>query len=312
MNMKRILAALVAGLMTLSLAACGNSASNSNNDASKNPIKSFSASYGETMDDTVYVNIFPAETEGKFMLDYTSADKMERGTIDESLLNTLTELYAKSDLASLNEKNEYGDGDASASMSLEFADGSMFSCAFGGEIPEQFVTGYKAMDEAILSAMETMEPYRAEVPFDEAVNADAKAELEALFAHLSNQALENTMATNLPSDDENYIYSAGIEANADIASTTVVQNMMGTIPHSMILFQLNDGADAAALQNTLMEKADWRKWVCVSPDVALTASKGNNVLFVMTLSDINAELTPALEAEGWTINATAENPDLAM
>lgn len=312
MNMKRILAALVAGLMTLSLAACGNSASNSNNNASKNPIKSFSASYGETMDDTVYVNIFPAETEGKFMLDYTSADKMERGTIDESLLNTLTELYAKSDLASLNEKNEYGDGDASASMSLEFADGSMFSCAFGGEIPEQFVTGYKAMEEAILSAMETMEPYRVEVPFDEAVNADAKAELEALFAHLSNQALENTMATNLPSDDENYIYSAGIEANADIASTTVVQNMMGTIPHSMILFQLNDGADAAALQNTLMEKADWRKWVCVSPDVALTASKGNNVLFVMTLSDINAELTPALEAEGWTINATAENPDLAM
>lgn len=312
MNMKRILAALVAGLMTLSLAACGNSASNSNNDASKNPIKSFSASYGETMDDTVYVNIFPAETEGKFMLDYTSADKMERGTVDESLLNTLTELYAKSDLASLNEKNEYGDGDASASMSLEFADGSMFSCAFGGEIPEQFVTGYKAMEEAILSAMETMEPYRAEVPFDEAVNADAKAELEALFAHLSNQALENTMATNLPSDDENYIYSAGIEANADIASTTVVQNMMGTIPHSMVLFQLNDGADAAALQNTLMEKADWRKWVCVSPDMALTASKGNNVLFVMTLSDINTELTPALEAEGWTINATAENPDLAM
>lgn len=312
MNMKRILAALVAGLMTLSLAACGNSASNSNNDASKNPIKSFSASYGETMDDTVYVNIFPAETEGKFMLDYTSADKMERGTVDESLLNTLTELYAKSDLASLNEKNEYGDGDASASMSLEFADGSMFSCAFGGEIPEQFVTGYKAMEEAILSAMETMEPYRAEVPFDEAVNADAKAELEALFAHLSNQALENTMATNLPSDDENYIYSAGIEANADIASTTVVQNMMGTIPHSMVLFQLNDGADAAALQNTLMEKADWRKWVCVSPDMALTASKGNNLLFVMTLSDINAELTPALEAEGWTINATAENPDLAM
>ena len=312
MNMKRILAALVSGLMTLSLAACGNSASNSNNDASKNPIKSFSASYGETMDDTVYVNIFPAETEGKFMLDYTSADKMERGTVDESLLNTLTELYAKSDLASLNEKNEYGDGDASASMSLEFADGSMFSCAFGGEIPEQFVTGYKAMEEAILSAMETMEPYRAEVPFDEAVNADAKAELEALFAHLSNQALENTMATNLPSDDENYIYNAGIEANADIASTTVVQNMMGTIPHSMVLFQLNDGADAAALQNTLMEKADWRKWVCVSPDMALTASKGNNVLFVMTLSDINAELTPALEAEGWTINATAENPDLAM
>lgn len=188
----------------------------------------------------------------------------------------------------------------------------MFSCAFGGEIPEQFVTGYKAMEEAILSAMETMEPYRAEVPFDEAVNADAKAELEALFAHLSNQALENTMATNLPSDDENYIYSAGIEANADIASTTVVQNMMGTIPHSMVLFQLNDGADAAALQNTLMEKADWRKWVCVSPDMALTASKGNNVLFVMTLSDINTELTPALEAEGWTINATAENPDLAM
>lgn len=312
MNRKRISAALMAGLMALSLAACGTSASNSGNETSKNPIRSFSASYGETTEDTVFINVFPTETEGKFMLDYTSADKMERGTVDKDLMNTLTKLYETSQLSGLNEKNEYGDGDASASMSLEFADGKMFSCAFGGTVPEQFVTGYKEMESAIQSAMETMEPYRAQVPFDEAVNADAKAALEALFAHLSNQALDNTMATNLPSDDENYAYSTGIEATADIANTTVVQNMMGTIAHSMILFQLNDGADAAALQTKLMENADWRKWVCVSPDVALTAAKGNNVLFVMTLSDIQAELTPALEAEGWTITATAKNPDSAM
>ena len=310
MKMKRVLAALVAGVMALSLVACGSSASNSNNaEPSKNPITAFSASYGETMDDTIFINIFPAETEGKFMLDYNSATEMSKGTVDEALLNNLTALYEKSELATLNEKNEYGDGEASASMSLEFADGSMFSCAFGGEIPELFVTNFKAMDEAVKSAMETMEPYRAEVPFSDDVNADAKAELESIFAHLSNLALENNTAANLPSDDENYAYSTGIEANADIASTTVVQNMMGTLAHSMVLFQLNDGADADALQNTLMENADWRKWVCVAPDVALTAAKGNNVLFVMTLSDIQAELVPALEAEGWTITATAENPD---
>lgn len=311
MKMKRILSAIVVSAMALSLAACGSSNGGaSNGNTTTNPATSFAASYGETVDDVIYLNVSPTEDKSKVMIDYMSGNKQERGTVDASLLSTLASVYEKSDLASLNEQSSYEEGDAMGTMYMDFSDGSNFTCDFGGQIPAEFVSGFTSMREAIESAMENMEPYRAEVQFDEDVNAEAKAELNALFAHLSNQTLENNLAMNVASDDENYANTTGLKNANGVANTTVAMNMMGTVPHSMTLFQLADGADAAAIQKELIDNANWRKWVCVSPNYALTATKGNNVLYVMTLTEIYNELLPALEAEGWTVTATAENADL--
>lgn len=311
MKMKRILSAIIVSVMALSLVACGGSnGGTSNGNTSANPVTSFAASYGETVDNVIYLNVSPTEDESKVMIDYMSGNKQERGTVDASLLSTLASVYEKSELASLNEQSSYEEGDAMGTMYMDFADGSNFTCDFGGQIPAEFVSGFTSMREAIETAMENMEPYRAQVDFADDVNETAKTELNALFAHLSNQALENNMATNVASDDENYANITGLKKADGIANTTAVMNMMGTVPHSMTLFQLADGADAAAIQKELMDNANWRKWVCVSPNMALTATKGNNVLFAMTLTEISEELLPALEAEGWTVTATAENPDL--
>lgn len=317
MKMKRILSAVVICAMALSLAACGNTNGSNNGHGGSsagvtvaNPVTSFSGSYGKNPEDVIYLNVSPAQNEGKVMIDYVVGDKQTRGTVDASLMHALASVYEKSDLAALNEKSSYEEGEAIGTLYMDFADGSIFTCDFGGKIPDEFVSGFEALQKEIESAMENMEPYRAQVHFDDDVNAEAKAELNALFAHLSNQALENNAVSNVAADDANYAYNTGLENADGIANTTVAMNMMGTVPHSIALFQLADGTDSAAIQQSLMTNADWRKWVCVSPNVALTATKGNNVLFAMTLTEISEELVPALQAEGWTVTATAENPDL--
>lgn len=319
MKMNRIWAALLACLMVLGLAACGKpSTSGSNTPASA--ISTLSVSYGENMDDMLNFNLIPAEEAGKFLLSLMEGNDLIRGTVDNALMDTLTQIYTEADLADLNEQNEYGTGDAVASLDVTFADDSFFSCSFGGDkIPEKLNQTLASMKDAVKKATETMEPYRAAVEYDEGVNADDKAALEAVFAHLSNLALENTAGMGVPAGEE-YAFAIGIDTenekfqsvaetvSAAAANTTVVQNMMSTVPHHLVLFTLNDGADAAALQKTLLDNIGWRKWVCVDPDLALTATKGNYVLFGLTLADINAELAPALEAEGWTITNTVENP----
>ncbi len=315
MNMKRILAVLLASLMILSLAACGAPTS-----SATSTISTFFATYSENEDNITSIELFPDnENEGKSMLFYNTGSDTVQGITDGALAETLTKLFNESKLQKLNEKNEYEDGEAMGSMDITFADGSTFSCAFGGKIPEDFVTGFNSMNEAVAEASKSVEVYKAHVNFEDDVNAESKAELEAVLAHVGNFALENTLGTNVPADAETYAHSVGVNPDQaaalnvqdNVENTTVVMNMMGTVAHSIALMQMKDGADAAAFQQTLMDNADWRKWVCVAPEVALTATKGNDVLFVLTLNDINAELTPALEAEGWTITNTVENPDMA-
>ncbi len=321
MKMNRILAALLACLMVLGLAACGKPSTSEDSNTLASPITTLSVSYGENMDDMLNLNLIPAEEEGKFLLSLIEGNDMTRGIVDSTLMDTLSKIYTETDLSDLNEQNEYGTGDAVAALDVTFADDSFFSCSFGGDkIPEKLSKTLASMKDAVMKATETMEPYRAAVAYDESVNADDKAVLEALFAHLSNLALENTAGMNMPAGDE-YAFAIGIDTeneefkavaetvSAAAANTTVVQNMMSTVPHHLVLFTLNDGADAEALQKTLLDNAGWRKWVCVDPDLALTATKDNYVLFALTLADINAELTPALEAEGWTVTNTVENPN---
>ena len=313
MNMKRILAAFLAAMMILSLAACGTaapSAPESEGDSSvsvENAAVSLNASYGETFDGVTSINIY--NEDGRYLLDYSTGMENQRGYVDAALMEQLTAIYQSNGLAELNGKEEYGDGEASGSIGMDFADGTSFSCMYAGEIPEAIVTAFTAMNEAVVTAMETMEPYRAQVDFAEDVDADAKAALDAIFAHLGNEALDMTMGMTVPTDDPNYAHTVGIEPSEQIANATVVQNMMGTVAHTITLLQLNEGADADAIQSTMMENADWRKWVCVAPDMGITAAKDNMVLFSMTLSDIGAELVAGLEAEGWTITANVENPD---
>lgn len=317
MNIKRILSGVLAGAMVFSLAACGSGAqsgSGSNAPASsvvtvENPITYLSISYGENFDTTTYIDVFDEGVEGKVTITCTVGIDQVRGTVDASAMHALTAAFNENNMSQFNEKNEYVDGEAAASYYVEFADGTMVSCSFGGQVPAEFVTGFEAVKAAFDKASENMEVYRAQVGYAEDVKAEHKAELEAIFADCGNLVLENNQAMNLPAEDENYAYTTGIEHNDSILATTAVMNMMGTVPHAISLFEVAEGTDTDAMAAALTDEVNWAKWVCVTPSHAVVAEKDNYVLYLLTAAEIYAEMAPALENAGWTILTTVENTD---
>ena len=62
----------------------------------------------------------------------------------------------------------------------------------------------------------------------------------------------------------------------------VSEAMISSIAHSVVVLELEDGADAAAVAATLKETAPVDKWVCVVPDQVGTAHRGNIVMMAMS------------------------------
>lgn len=68
-------------------------------------------------------------------------------------------------------------------------------------------------------------------------------------------------------------YRAGVGSDAMVIST----------PHSVVLIEMNEGADIEAAKQSIKENADGRKWICVgvSDENIRVASAGNYILLVM-------------------------------
>jgi len=62
----------------------------------------------------------------------------------------------------------------------------------------------------------------------------------------------------------------------------VSEAMISSIAHSVVVLELEDGADAAAVAATLKETAPVGKWVCVVPEQVGTAHRGNIVMMAMS------------------------------
>ena len=62
----------------------------------------------------------------------------------------------------------------------------------------------------------------------------------------------------------------------------VSEAMISAIAHSVVVLELEDGADAAAVAKTLKETAPVDKWVCVVPEKVGSAHRGNIVMMVMS------------------------------
>jgi len=93
--------------------------------------------------------------------------------------------------------------------------------------------------------------------------------------------------TEVNSDNYNYYLSIdpveGAEALADDA-------VINAIPHSAVLLRVPDGTDAAAVAKEVEQKADLRKWICVSAEKAVVKVHGNTILLVMSTTETADEI----------------------
>ena len=81
---------------------------------------------------------------------------------------------------------------------------------------------------------------------------------------------------------DNTGYYLGVTDASAIKEAVFSEPMIGSIPYSLCLVRVKEGADAAALQQSIFDGIDTRKWMCVEADNLVVASYADVILMVMT------------------------------
>ncbi len=109
---------------------------------------------------------------------------------------------------------------------------------------------------------------------------DEKLE-EILAMVYENVESPATMQAPLTSQNEKYFLGVeGLDYRAGVGSDA----MINAIPHSVVLIEMNRGADIEAAKQSIKENADGRKWICVGveDDDIRVENVGNYILLVMS------------------------------
>lgn len=140
----------------------------------------------------------------------------------------------------------------------------------------------------------------AETP---APDAELSAMVDRIYeAYPVELMMMQTTAIDL--NDEAWLtYNTGLSAEqADlVASGVKSESMTGSQAYTLVLLRLKDAADAQTVADTMLEKMDPARWVCVMADKMRVATFDDKVLFVMTdseLTDIDALFAAVPDALG--------------
>lgn len=146
----------------------------------------------------------------------------------------------------------------------------------------------------------TEEATPAETP---APDAELSAMVDRIYeAYPVELMMMQTTAIDL--NDEAWLtYNTGLSAEqADlVASGVKSESMTGSQAYTLVLLRLKDAADAQTVADTMLEKMDPARWVCVMADKMRVATFDDKVLFVMTdseLTDIDALFAAVPDALG--------------
>lgn len=247
-------------------------------------------------------------TDGLVTVDFSSSQR-KRGQLDENAMAYLTSVLETSGLVALNGQKIYGEGDAYASLSVEYADGTTLSADYSGSIPEAFTTGYQAMEAAFIAASANLPVYVPTPMVMEGVNPDALAAMEGILLDSGMEGLDSLSIADIPVDDT-FSFTSGLSSAEGISSGTICSSMINTVPYSLVIVTTEDGADPSAVAADFEASIDWRKWVCVGASNAMIARKDNMVLCLVG-SDIMYTLTAsAIENAGWTVVNTLSGSNM--
>ena len=104
--------------------------------------------------------------------------------------------------------------------------------------------------------------------------------------------------------DETWLtYNTGLiaEEAALVDAGVKSESMTGSQAYTLVLLRVKDAADAQTVADTMLDKMDPARWVCVMADKMRVATFDDKVLFVMTdseLTDIDALFAAVPDALG--------------
>lgn len=321
--MKRIIALLLALILTLSLVACGEAAPEQTEPATTEATKPapdapntqpvqlpegapnyFQLSISDEQGNYKSLSAFE-DGNGSITVDY-QGDIRKVTTMELDVMAAIAEAFAKTGLAAFNGENIYEDGLASASMYISYADGSYLGAGYSGTIPQAFLDEYDVMDAWFQSLLADVPEYVARPVVMGEVNADALKEIEAILDASGMEPLDMFTISDVAMD-EFFGATMGLSSAEGIASGTSCGPMMSTTAYSCVIAELTDESKAADVQKDFAANVDWNRWVCVSANAALIAQKGNMVLCLVSSGELYGKTASAIEANGWTVLETLTN-----
>lgn len=326
MNTKKLLSVLLAVVLLLTLAACGeagveettapaesvtatepSSASGQEPVADGSRILYFSLSMGESYESIKSLTAYENE-DGSIHVEYAGEEK-KVGNMDAAILTDLAAAMEKSGLLELNGRSEYADGEASGSLYVCYADESFAAADFSGFIPQEFVDGYDAMDAWFRSLTADMPVYVPQAQVMGQVDAQALESVQGILNASGMEGQDGLTISDIPMD-EYFTFTAGLTTDEGITNGITCTPMMNVTPYSLVIVTVESEADAKNVRADFEISLDWGKWVCVAPTNALIAQKGNMVLCLMGGDTMYAQTAAAIEGCGWTDIVTFDNPSL--
>ena len=134
-------------------------------------------------------------------------------------------------------------------------------------------------------------PAESEVPAEPETPAEEPAEpaipgedlmimIEEMYAISGPQFMHMSMPVEL-SDAELTQWLTGISDPALLSAAVVNESMMGAQAYSLVLARVADAAKAEEVAQMMLDNIDPAKWICVQADDLAAAIKGDLVMFIM-------------------------------
>ena len=266
----------------------------------------FSVNLNLTGNDNRYMMAYPND-DGSVYVEYVGDVKKIGTNMDGKVLESVTAAVVQSGIAALNGQNIYLDGGAVGSAYVEYTDGTVIGIGYSGEIPEEYLTVYNALDTAFQTLTAELEVYVPVPLVGDGVDETALAELMAILEATQIRDLDMFQIADVTKDDI-FTLVMGLSSAEGIANGTSCSAMMMTTPYSMVIATLDDGMDVQTVRDDFLNNLDWQKWVCVMPTGALIAQKENMVLCLMGADALFAQTVQAVTDCGWENLESVDSP----
>ena len=266
----------------------------------------FSVNLNLTGSDNRYMMAYPND-DGSVYVEYVGDVKKIGTNMDGKVLESVTAAVVQSGIAALNGQNIYLDGGAVGSAYVEYTDGTVIGIGYSGEIPDEYLTVYNALDTAFQTLTAELEVYVPVPLVGDGVDETALAELMAILDATQIRDLDMFQIADVTKDDI-FTLVMGLSSAEGIANGTSCSAMMMTTPYSMVIATLDDGMDVQTVRDDFLNNLDWQKWVCVMPTGALIAQKENMVLCLMGADSLFTQTVQAVTDCGWENLESVDSP----
>lgn len=269
-----------------------------------NPIRYLSISMGENYENVLRMEVFYNE-DGSVHVEYVGKEK-KVGDFDANVMHGITAAFMQSGFDKLHGQDVYEEGEANGSMYVEMADDSMYAVGLSGNVPQTFKESFGNLDQFFAGLTAGLPVYVPQPQVMGKVEEDLLNPIMEILNNSGMQYLDAYMVSQVPKD-EFFAFTVGLSSDEGIGSAVTCNPMMMTDAYSLAIAKL-DGAKAEDVCADFEKNLDWMKWVCVAPDKAMIAVKGDLVLCLMAPDQVFGGTAAGIAKAGWTEVKTLERP----